>query len=157
MIYSIVIIIGLVILLVLHTQTLLENKRLWSYIQPDEVVCSRHIYVTVDRGGYMDYLIRLDLEAHDQMKIGVLSQNTCNGVTTISYDNGDESIIIKYGEAKINKLIEYNIDHYSHRVFFDHKLPDSAFRAVIDSLGLKDYMIGVGICTERSVGNGKDK
>jgi hypothetical protein len=56
-------------------------------------------------------------------------------------------MIYQYG-AQIRTLEPDDINSYVTRVFFDDRLPDSAFRASINELGLKNYLIGVGLCDQ---------
>ena len=151
-----IIIIGLFILAIWHAQTLIENRRLWASIKQNEETRSRHMYIIANNNSYMNYFINLDMEAYDQMGIATMQRYSQNGVLFIEYETGDQIMVINYPEAHISALPAETIGKYAHRLFFDYKLPNSAFRAVIHDLGLDNYFIGVGICTERSVENGKN-
>jgi len=49
-------------------------------------------------------------------------------------------------------LSPFERDNYEIKLFFDHKLPEGAERTIIKQLGLLDYMINIGICSEKSGG-----
>lgn len=147
---------ALIFIVVHHTQLLVENRRLMKCIEKNVSIKSRHIYVMIDDSQYMEKIINFDMEAHDQIMVGIISRFSCNGITSIEYGNGDQIVIVKYNGKRLQSLPIDTIGDYAHRVFFDYRLPDSAFSATINDLGLTDYMIRVGICTERSGEIGKD-
>lgn len=153
-IQGLIAIIALIFLAVDHTRILIENKRLWSYIQQEEATRSRNIYIkTKEEDDLIDHLIAVNMEAYDQVQATIVKRYQNNDYLFIEYDNGDQIIVAQYG-ARIGAFPQNSIGNYSHRIFFDYKLPDGAIRAVIKDLGLTDYMIQIGICTERSSENG---
>lgn len=66
------------------------------------------------------------------------------------FENGDELIVYEYGVAQIQKLSKHEKKCFVHKIFFDYMLPEGAERAVIKQLDLVDYMVNIGICSERS-------
>ena len=67
---------------------------------------------------------------------------------SIEFNNKTE-IIIFYGDGvKADKLKKHELSSCTIRVFFDYKMPDSAIRAYLDQLGLRNYIVGFGICDE---------
>ena len=149
-------VIGALIFLALHhTRLLIENKRLWTCVEKNTDTRARNIYVMIDDSQYMEKLINLDMEVHDQMMIGIKNRFSCHGFASIEYENGDQIMVIKYSGQRLQKLPAETISNHAHRIFFDYRLPDSVFNATINDLGLTDYMIRVGVCTERSGEVGK--
>lgn len=148
--------IGLMVLGILHTLTLIEKNRLQRYVSEEEYIPFRNIYVRTSSGmTHINQLIKTNLDAFEHNNIQVVQRHSQDGITLIEYETGSQVIIIDYDTACLNSFPHDSVDQYNYHIFFDNKLPDSAIRAVIYDLGLEGYMIGVGICTERSVKNGK--
>ena len=59
--------------------------------------------------------------------------------------------VYQYG-AQMDLLTKDEVTNYNVRVFFDNRLPDGAIRASIQQLGLKNYMIGFGLCDNNNKG-----
>ena len=138
-----------------HTRIIIENRRLRRYIEQEEIVRSRSIYIKAkEEDDLIDHLAAINMEAYDQAQATIIKRYRNNGCLFVEYDNGDQIIVAQYG-ARMGSFPQNSIGNYSHRIFFDYKLPDGAIRAVIKDLGLTDYMIQIGICTERSGENGK--
>lgn len=68
------------------------------------------------------------------------------------FENGDQLLVYDYSKARIVPLSKAEINNYSYRLFFDNQLPLGAERAVIQALGLQDYMVSVGICSKKGGG-----
>jgi hypothetical protein len=59
---------------------------------------------------------------------------------------------VNYDKTQLERLSNDERDGYEIKIFFDHKLPKGAERAVIEQLGLTDYMVTIGICGKKSGG-----
>ena len=152
---GLILIAALVFLAIDHTRIIIENRRLWKYIEQEEATRSRNIYIkTKEEDDLIDHLVAVNMEAYDQVQATIVKRYWNHGCLFVEYDNGDQIIVAQYG-ARIGAFPQNSIGNYSHRIFFDYKLPDGAISAVIKDLGLTDYMIQIGICTERSGENGK--
>lgn len=110
--------------------------------------------VGAEGNNYIPELATLDVRAHTSAGIGVKSfiENQEQGYMKTVFENEDELIVYYYDKAQIVTLTQYEINNYSQKLFFDYKLPEGAERAVIKQLGLLDYMVNIGICSEKSGG-----
>jgi hypothetical protein len=90
-----------------------------------------------------DIALKARREAGDEVR---LTSCLDDSIVTI-FQSGDEAIFY-IEDAKITKLTKKQIKNYKNHVFVDYKLPDSACRALIDKLGLRNYSIDFGICDE---------
>ena len=152
---GLILIAALVFLAIDHARIIIENKRLWTYIEQDEATRSRNIYIkTKEEDDLIDHLVSVNMEAYDQVQATIVKRYWNNGCLFVEYDTGDQIIVAQYG-ARLGAFPQNSIGNYSHRIFFDYKLPSGAISAVIKDLGLTDYMIQIGICTERSGEIGK--
>ena len=97
-------------------------------------------------------LSSLDIQAHKKAGIAIINQlvQPEKGFMKVWFGNGDELIVYEYGVAQIQKLSKHEKKCFVHKIFFDYMLPEGAERAVIKQLGLIDYMVNIGICSERS-------
>ena len=93
------------------------------------------------------------INAHTKAGVGVKTTitNLSEGAVLIFFDNGDTIASYKYG-AQMTALKRSEITNCTIRLFVDDELPDSALSACIRSLGLKNYMIGVGLCDKSQGG-----
>ena len=112
----------------------------------------RYIMIASEHAKHMMELYMLDVNAHSEAGINVKVSIAQEGYSKIIFDNNDELIMYFYDKAPIDRLTQKEIDNYSHRVFFDYRLPEGAERAIIKQLGLLDYMVNIGICSEKSGG-----
>ena len=148
--------ISLIVLGILHTLTLIENNKLQRSVSEEEYIPFRNIYIRASNGTtHINKLIKTNLDVFEQNDIQVVQRHSQDGVTLIEYETGSQIIIVDYNTACLNSFPHDTKDQYNYHIFFDNELPDSAIRATIQDLGLEGYMIGVGICTERSVKNGE--
>ena len=110
--------------------------------------------VSANESQYIAALAAMDIKAHKKVGIGVkvFMDNSKQGITKVDFKNGDELIIYNYERAQIAPLTQNEIKDYALKIFFDYKLPEGAERAVIKQLGLLDYMVNIGICSEKSGG-----
>lgn len=138
--------ISLMVLGILHTLTLIEKNKLQRYVSEEEYIPFRNIYIRTSYGTtHINQLIKASLDAFEQNGIQVVQRHSQDGITLIEYETGSQIIIIDYNTACLNSFPHDNMDQYNYHIFFDHELPDRAFRAVIYDLGLEGRMIGVGI------------
>ena len=114
----------------------------------------RYIMVGVNESQYIADLATMDIKAHKEMGINVkvFMDNAKQGITKVVFENGDELIVYNYEKAQIAPLTKREVKDYAQKIFFDYKLPEGAERAVIKQLGLLDYMVNIGICSEKSGG-----
>ena len=114
----------------------------------------RYIMVGTNESKYIADLAALDIKAHKEVGIGikVFTDNAKQGVTKVGFDNGDELIVYNYEKAQIAPLTKREVKDYAQKIFFDYRLPEGAERAIIQQLGLLDYMVNIGICSEKSGG-----
>ena len=105
-------------------------------------------------GHYITDLAKMVTKAHRDVDVGIRTDiiNEEKGFVHTFFENGDELIVYDYDTAQINALSKLQKDKYAHRLFFDYKLPEGAVRAVIKKLDLLDYMVNIGICSEKSGG-----
>lgn len=121
-----------------------ENKALK---QEESRTPVRQIFIYDKYDAHMKELITMCLSAYRAYGINIV-KNESNGDGKVwHFDNDDIVMIYQYG-AQMNALEHDDINSYVTRVFFDDRLPDSAFRASINKLGLKNYLIGVGLCDQ---------
>lgn len=129
-----------------------ENKRLKMEIGEElefsPYTPTRQIFVYKDGGGkHIQDLVQMCINAHTKAGIGVRStiSDSAKGTMLTFFDNGDIVMAYKYG-AQIEPLRRSEVSDYTIRVFMDSELPDSAIRACIEDLGLRNYLIGFGLC-----------
>ena len=102
---------------------------------------------------YISDLAVMCIEAHNKVGIGVKTFISTENFSQTYFENGDEVLIFDYENlSEIKALSKSEKEKYQHKFFFDYKLPEGAERAVIQQLGLLDYMVNIGICSEKSGG-----
>lgn len=111
----------------------------------------RYIMVGANESKYIADLAALDIKAHKEAGIGikVFMDNAKQGITKVGFENGDELIVYNYEKAQIAPLTKREVKDYAQKIFFDYKLPEGAERATIQQLGLLNYMVNIGICSEK--------
>lgn len=131
---------------------IIENKQLKAKKIEDEIepefskyTPTRQVFIYQEDGNHIQQLAQMCLKAHEQANIGIRRTIADADSMNIFFDNGDIVMVYKYG-AKIVSLSHSEITDYTIRVFFDNELPDGAIRACIEDLGLKNYLIGFGLC-----------
>ena len=116
---------------------------------------TRYIMIDANESQYITDLVTMDVKAHLQAGISIKysEENKDKGILLKTiFENGDELIVYDYNNAQIAPLTKQEINNYSQKLFFDYKLPKGAERAIIEQLGLVDYMVNIGICSEKSGG-----
>ena len=139
-----------------YGRLLVKNKalkdQLIESIDPSAVYPTRYILVKSREGSYMDDLAQSIEKGHKKANIKQKTIVSENGLNKIVFENDDELLLYTIGEAPIVALTPYELDNYTQNLLFDYKLPQGAERAIIQQLRLTDYMINIGICTEKSGG-----
>lgn len=132
-----------------------KNKHLQNgVLELENNTPTRYIMVGARDSQYITYLATLDIDAHAQAGVLVKysEENKEKGIQKIVFENDDELIVYDYENAQVIPLTKKEINDYSQKIFFDYRLPDGAERAIIKQLGLLDYMVNIGICSEKSGG-----
>lgn len=155
----ILLICGLVFIGIDYGRLIIKNRRLEQALVEDvelnPYTPTRYIMICAEPGSCLLDLAEMSVRAHLKSGITIMLQEDkemTGGYVKTIFGNGDELIVYDYNNAKIEKLTKQERDDYAQRIFFDHKLPEGAERAIIEKLGLVDYMISVGICTKKSGG-----
>ncbi len=130
-----------------HARLILRTRALENSIDAEEYLPQRLIMYRTKEGKHMLELYKIALKARREAGDEVRFSSCLDGYLITIFSSGDE-VILYTEEAKINKLTKKQIKSYKNRVFVDYKLPDSAFRALIEQLGLRNYSIDFGICDE---------
>ena len=128
-----------------------ENKELRESIINTEYIPSRYIMIGAKRSGYIASLATMTMNAHNQAEIGIKCM-VCKeeeGYMRTFFENGDELLVYQYEKAPIEPLKQHERDEFCNKIFIDYKLPQGAERAIIEQLGLMDYMVNIGICSEK--------
>lgn len=112
----------------------------------------RNIFISAKNSDAILHLKEMDIEAHQIAEVGISKRENKLGLEKIYYENNDELWSYCYEDAQIGALTPIEINNYKIKIFFDNELPDGAIRAVIKDLGLTDYMVNIGICSEKSGG-----
>lgn len=89
----------------------------------------------------------MSIEAHLQAGAKIKHKHFAQGYEKVVLSNNTEIIVI-YESAQLTPLTRHELKTSTVRVFFDYALPDSAIRATLDGLGLRNYIVGFGICDE---------
>lgn len=131
-----------------YGRLLLKVRRQELQINEETQLLTRYIMIGTKDSSKIQELADLDVEAHAKhginVKFCIAGANESSMKTY--FENGDELLVYRYEDAEIEALTKQEKEKYVHRIFFDYKLPEGAERAVIEKLGLLDYMINVGIC-----------
>lgn len=123
--------------------------------QKDDIYTpTRYIMIKTRDGNYIDDLAQLDIDAHKAAGVEVeqVVRKHEQGYTKTIFLNKDELVVYDYNEAQILPLTQLELNNYNQKIFFDYKLPKGAERAIIQQLGLLNYMVNIGICSEKSGG-----
>ena len=131
-----------------------ENKRLRE--DEDRVapyVPTRQIFIYKENGSHMQELIKMCLSAHCKAGVSVTDIIRKDRSVVTYFSNGDVVMTYEYG-AQMTALTHAEVTDCTIRVFMDNDLPDSAIRACIENLGLRNYLIGCGLCDSSQ--GGKD-
>ena len=73
-----------------------------------------------------------------------------HGIRKIIFNNTDEAWFWYYKEGTGARMAPREIENYANKLFFDDVLPKETVWDAIDKLGLKNYVVTLGICDERS-------
>lgn len=114
-------------------------------------VPQRLMFFASKEGEYMADLYSKAMQAREQAGDNIRLAFNREGYIFTTYESGDELRFYSM-EAQIDELTQHEIDEYENRVFVDHKLPLGAIRAIVDDLGLRNYMFDFGICDESQGG-----
>lgn len=146
----VILIIGLIYIGIDYGRLVVKSRK-HQEIQFTSDLPSRHIMIKASASQHIHNLIKMDMEAHKKadISIKVYEDKLDQGIMKIIYDNNDELIIYDYDKAQIVPLKQNEIKDYAHKLFFDYTLPQGAERAIIEQLGLLDYMVNIGICSEK--------
>ena len=152
--------IGLILVIALfyigfdYGRLIVKNRRLQEECGQAPYEPTRYIMIGAKGSQHIQDLSMLDVTAHTAIGIGVmyLEDRKNEGYAKTIFENGDELIVYCYEKAQIAPLTKREINDYKHKIFFDYKLPEGAERAIIKQLGLLDYMVNIGICSEKSGG-----
>ena len=144
---------GLCFVAIDHTRLWINNFRLHQFSISNTPI--RAIMVSMQESVYMKDIAYLFINARKREHIFIKSyQNEEEtGYHKIVFDNNDELLLYDYEKADITALTKHEKQQYEQNLFLDYKLPPGAQCAIVEKLGLLDYMVKIGICTENSGGN----
>ena len=74
------------------------------------------------------------------------------GYSITKFTNGDELMVFIEGAIEWAPLKKRQIEDYKIKIFLDNQLDKGAERALIEGLGLTDYMVQIGVCAEKNGG-----
>ena len=74
------------------------------------------------------------------------------GYSITKFTNGDELMVFIEGAVEWAPLRKRQIEDYKIKIFLDNQLDKGAERALIEGLGLTDYMVQIGVCSEKNGG-----
>jgi hypothetical protein len=113
-----------------------------------------NIMVTTKNNNCIASLSEMNINAHIDADWGIKAvfNNESTGCIKTYFENEDIQIVYNYENAVIEKLTKAEIDNHILQIFFDNELPEGAERAVIKKLGLLDYMVKIGICSDKNGG-----
>ena len=106
------------------------------------------MFIAREGGAQIQELVKLSVQAHSKAGYMVKSTISTDDCFWMIFENGDKILVYQEG-AQIERLTPQEINNTVQRLFFDNKLPDSAIRASIEALGLTDYMIKIGLCSDK--------
>lgn len=129
-----------------YAQMLRENKILREELG-ESVQKLKNIFICSKNSEHMKKLINANISANLQAGAEVKNKDFKIGMERVEFTNRTE-VIVFYEGAKLTPFKKHELNSCTVRVFFDYKLPDSDIRAYIDQLGLRNYIIGFGICDE---------
>ena len=131
---------------VTYAQMLIKNKALRAELgESDQKL--KNIFICNKNSEYMKKLIKANIDANLQAGAEIKQKDFKVGMEMVGFSNKTE-IIVFYEGAKLTPFKKHELNSCSVRIFFDYKLPDSDIRAYIDKLGLRNYIIGFGLCDE---------
>lgn len=134
-----------IIACVMYTVQVVKNKKLEETLS-EYIAPKRYIMLKSKTSSHIDTLAQTVKQAHQKAGINIGSTEAIDGITKTVFDNEDELWECEYG-ARVPYLTENERHGYMHRIFVDCDLPLGAERALIKDLGLCDYMVSFGICT----------
>lgn len=115
---------------------------------------TRYIMLSAQGSMYMTELMTTAMRAHSDGEAHIKNYEVENdsNLIKIKYENGNEIIWLNCDKAPIDTIKLSHRDDYAYKLFVDHKLPEGTARALIEYLGLVDYMVSLGICSKSSGG-----
>lgn len=141
-----------------YTKMWFDNKalrqELGDTVEFTQFTPTRYIMLSAQGGAYMMELLSTAMRAHSDGEAHIKSYDIAddNSLIKIKYENGNEIIWLNCDKAPIDVITLTHSDDYAYKLFVDHKLPEGTARALIEHLGLVDYMVSLGICSKSSGG-----
>lgn len=141
-----------------YTKMWFENKALkedvGDTIEFSQFTPTRYVMLSAQGSMYMTELMATAVRAHGDGEARIKSYDVSddNNLIKIKYENGNEIIWLNCDKAPIDTITLTHSDDYAYKLFVDCKLPEGTARALIEHLGLVDYMVSLGICSKSSGG-----
>ena len=134
-----------------YTRKILQLRTARMYLQEYEAEISGpsiKIFLSNGMNKSVGGLFKAAYKAHTRENIKtvcVISNNT--EIKTI-FENNDILWLVDYSEYKFEKLKQSDTPV---ELFVDSELPADSAKRAIDELGLRNYMIRIGICDEKGL------
>lgn len=141
-----------------YTKMWLDNKALKEELDDTlefvQTTPTRYVMLSAQGSAYMTELMTTAMRAHSDGEVRIKSYDVENNsnLIKIKYENDNEIIWLNYEKAPIDTITLTHSDDYAYKLFVDCKLPEGTARALIEHLGLVDYMVSLGICSKSSGG-----
>ena len=116
-----------------------------SYCDEEDYCPARYIFLQKPGSAEMQELVNMCINAYKKGGFLIIKDSERRDCRTIQFSNTSEVIIYDEG-APIDRLSEYQIKHFTHKIFIDSELPDGAYRALIEDLGLTNHTVTVALC-----------
>ena len=111
----------------------------------------RYLILMSPESPYMRHLVSTVINGHAIAGYEIKKKKQEGGCEKYIFENGDEMWLF-YDMAAIKPLSQHQATQWFNRILIDYKLPIGAERAFIHQLGLDDFLIQLGVCTEKSGG-----
>ncbi len=145
---QIIVIVAAIVVMVLFTQQVQENRRLLSFVE--ESLPSRYLFLI---GGsqtkYMEKFVNSAIKARKKAGVGITTSiaSMDNGSCTIYFNNGEVIKIQRVDLGLPEKMTDFN--YYCDYVFADYQIaPDLLYKA-LDSAGLRNMVYNFSILDEK--------
>ena len=142
---EIIVIIAAVVVSVLFTQQVIENKRLRNELQNwrAEAAPQRMIFITdnEDSEGISALMNRYIAKRASLPHIYELNRVVKDGVLTIEWNNGDILMALNSSVKELPYLA--NADMYDTYFLFDQDIAETRVKTMLNSAQLRDYVIKV--------------
>lgn len=145
--------VGLILLAVLTYIGISYGVMWYKYCQmknclsEEDYYPSRYIFLQKPDSKKMQELVDMCISSYRKAGFLIIKDSKRRGCRTIQFSNTSE-VVIYDEDAPIDRLSEHQIKHFVHKVFIDSDLPDSAYRALIQELGLINHTITVALCAK---------